>query len=337
MVEVFLQNIYPHETVEKYDEKYKTSISCAVMKETTSNSNSTVNNVFHQSLVEIEEGEKKSDIAIEFKVEADRNPCEETNQEFTRPESKHTPRDDDFNGHDYFLFLEQQQTQQQYEKNPDPSNGSSDDEVRKEQDQNEEKEENDSGYVTLLRTNRNYRLYLLSHFCRHFGDWFVYVSNIIAVGVILPYKSTALSILIAAKLVPNILFPTLGGAIADSFDRRQAMICLDFLGAMVTLGHIAAIQYNSILILYAVTFSRASISAMYEPVTRAIVPLMVPMQHLKKAAVLNASAWSTMIMVGALVAGNSIPIFGLKFCYSKSVFLLCLKTKLLYAHVFFFH
>lgn len=177
------------------------------------------------------------------------------------------------------------------------------------------------GYIRVLTKNRNYRLYLLSHFSRHFGDWFVHVSNIIAVGLLLPKSSTALSILLATKLIPNILFPSLGGAIADCYDRRKAMMTLDLLGALVTSGHVLAIQKNSIFLLYAISFLRASLAAMYEPVTRSIVPLMVPLQDLKKCAVLNASAWSLMIVFGGTIAGYSTSLFGIKFCYGAFVIL----------------
>ena len=184
-------------------------------------------------------------------------------------------------------------------------------------DKSEYSGERISGYIRLLSANKNYRLYLVSHFYRHFGDWFVHVANIIAIGSLVPESSTALAALIATKLVPNIIFPSFGGAIADSFDRRLAMICLDFLGAVITMGHILAIRESSVSTLYAVSFARATIAAMYEPVTRSIVPLMVPLQDLKKSAVLNASAWSTMTMVGGTVAGYTIALFGIELCYSK--------------------
>jgi len=174
-----------------------------------------------------------------------------------------------------------------------------------------------SGYLRLLSKNRNYCLYLISHFYRHFGDWFVHVSNIIAVGMLVPDSSTALSILVATKLAANIIFPSIGGLIADSFDRRWVMICLDFGGAFITLGHILAIQNDSVLLLYFVSFARASITATYEPVTRSIVPQIVSLEDLKKAAVLNASAWSMMIMVGGTVAGYTIALFGLELCYCE--------------------
>lgn len=41
-------------------------------------------------------------------------------------------------------------------------------------------------YQRLLRENRNYRLYLCSHFCQHTGDWFVHVASLIAIEQIVP-------------------------------------------------------------------------------------------------------------------------------------------------------
>ncbi len=41
-------------------------------------------------------------------------------------------------------------------------------------------------YMTLLKKNRNYRLYLASHLCQHAGDWFVHVASLIAIEQLAP-------------------------------------------------------------------------------------------------------------------------------------------------------
>ena len=105
-------------------------------------------------------------------------------------------------------------------------------------------------YLRLLQTNRNYRLYLISHLCQHTGDWFIHVASLIAIEHLRPESATAISILVATKMIPMIFLTSFGGALADRFDRRKLMISLDAINASVALFYLLALYYVSATMLY---------------------------------------------------------------------------------------
>ena len=175
-----------------------------------------------------------------------------------------------------------------------------------------------SDYASLLKQNRNYRLYLLSHLCQHTGDWFVRIAALISIERLAPGSATALSMLILVKAIPEILLTSVGGTLADKFDRKKLMILLDALAALTVLSYIYALRKGSLHMLYVSTAFRSTIQAMYEPITKAIVPMFVSDPHdLKRAVTLNGLAWSSMLMIGGVIAGYASSYLGVEACYGK--------------------
>mmetsp|Transcript_13227 Transcript_13227/g.32146 ORF Transcript_13227/g.32146 Transcript_13227/m.32146 type:complete len:575 (-) Transcript_13227:46-1770(-) len=171
-------------------------------------------------------------------------------------------------------------------------------------------------YHHLIKVNRNYRLYLCSHLCQHTGDWFVQVASLIAIEQLVPDSGTAISILVATEMIPMILLASFGGALADRFDRRKLMIALDGWNAAVAFLYLLALHYRSATLLYIVSFMRNSVVAIYEPVTRSIVPLLVGSDdELKCAMTMNGIAWASTLAVGGTLAGWSAATLGVGACY----------------------
>jgi Na+/melibiose symporter-like transporter len=147
-------------------------------------------------------------------------------------------------------------------------------------------------YFELLRCNRNYRLYLLSHCMQHTGDWFVRVAALLSVERLAPDSSTAISIVILCKTLPEVFITPFGGILSDKFDRKKLMMTLDSVAAIGTLSYILALRSGSVKNFYLATIVRASVSSLYEPVTKSIFPMFITNpEDLKRAATLNGSAW----------------------------------------------
>mmetsp|Transcript_45536 Transcript_45536/g.138398 ORF Transcript_45536/g.138398 Transcript_45536/m.138398 type:complete len:450 (-) Transcript_45536:791-2140(-) len=173
-----------------------------------------------------------------------------------------------------------------------------------------------SQYINLLQKNHGYCLYLASHICQHAGDWFVHIAALLVVERLAPGSASALSTLVLTKTLPLLLLSPIGGALADTFDRRRLMIILDIVSAVVVLGYLVALALNNIAILYITSTLRSSVLSIYEPVTRSIVPLIVTdATELKKAVTLNGVAWSVMIMIGGVVAGYASSHIGIEACF----------------------
>lgn len=172
-------------------------------------------------------------------------------------------------------------------------------------------------YVALIQSNRNYRLYVISHMCQHAGDWFVRIAALISVQRITGGSVTALSMIVMCRTITEVVISPLGGILADKFDRRKLMIKLDVLAAGSVYLYIQAVATNNIHLLYLATIIRSIIAAAYLPITSAIVPQLIVSgkEDLKRAATLNGMIWSGMLVIGGVVAGGVSARFGVQVCY----------------------
>jgi len=180
----------------------------------------------------------------------------------------------------------------------------------------DEFELSDATYWKLLRNNRPYSLYIVSYFCAHVGEWFTYVATISAIRHICPDSNTAVAGLVAVKMVPNIVFASIGGVLADTMDRRVAMIILDIIGMLVVLLYIPVYHLKSLPVLYLVAFIQAIVASIYDPVRRAIVPLLVTQEdYLQKATLLSGLAYSLMAAFGSSLGGIVASKYGVTSCF----------------------
>jgi len=176
-------------------------------------------------------------------------------------------------------------------------------------------------YWKLFWNNIPFTLYILSYFSAHAGEWFTYVAQLTAVKHISSESQTSVSILVAIRTVPNVLFASFGGALADAMDRRVAMIALDVMGMFVVLLYLPILHYESLASLYIVAFVQATVAAIYDPLRQSIVPLLVPeADYLKKATTITGMAWSVMAAVGASLGGIVVSSFGMPFSFSACSF-----------------
>jgi len=181
-------------------------------------------------------------------------------------------------------------------------------------------------YWNLLRYNRPYRLYISSYLITHIGEWFTYVASIDCIERLVPGSYTAVSILIAVRLIPNLLLTMFGGALADGRDKRHSMIFLDCIGVIAALLFLLVLHTESLLFLYAITFLQQSIAAIYEPVRQSMVPMLVEDdEFLKKAVSLSSLAWSVVAFLGAGFGGVIAAMLGVQACFGKYIAFLSIK------------
>jgi len=171
-------------------------------------------------------------------------------------------------------------------------------------------------YINLIKKNRNYRMYVISHMCQHGGDWFVRIAALISVGRLAKGSSTALSMIVLCRTIPEMVISPFGGALADRFDRKMLMVRLDLVAAISVLSYMVAVYWGDVRLLFAATCLRSAIQALYNPVTSSIVPLLVPdAEDLKIAVTINGMIWSGMLLFGGWFAGLTSAKFGVHFCY----------------------
>ena len=181
-----------------------------------------------------------------------------------------------------------------------------------------QEEASDATYWALFHGNRPYSLYIASYFCARAGEWFTYVAMITAIRHICPDSNTAVAGLVAVKMVPNIVFASIGGVLADTMDRRVAMIILDIIGMLVVLLYIPVYHLKSLPLLYLVAFIQATVASIYDTVRRAIVPLLVPQEeYLQKATTMSGIVYSLMAAFGSSLGGIVASKYGVTTCFGE--------------------
>jgi MFS family permease len=124
---------------------------------------------------------------------------------------------------------------------------------------------------------------------------------------------TGLSYVLAARLVPALLFTLLGGVIVDRFPRRIALLASDAAqGAAVTVITILAGTHRISLlglVLMALVFGLGD--AVFFPASMAITPELVPGDQLTGASALNqTSTQLARVLIGPALGGVVVGLLG---------------------------
>jgi MFS family permease len=118
-------------------------------------------------------------------------------------------------------------------------------------------------------------------------------------------------------LVPLVVFGLLGGAVADSFDRRKLMLITSTGIAMTSLAlWLTALSgTRQVWVVMALLAVQQGFFAVNQPTRSAILPRIVPAELVPSANALNITVFSTGVIVGPLLVGLLIPLTGLPWLY----------------------
>ncbi|MBO3749724.1 MFS transporter [Streptosporangiaceae bacterium NEAU-GS5] len=125
-------------------------------------------------------------------------------------------------------------------------------------------------------------------------------------------STTTLSYVLAAQIAPSIVFALLGGVIADRVRPQRVIVAADLMialgeggfGALVLTGHPTTAQMIG---LEAVTGMGV---ALFWPASQALLPRLVPDQHLREANAISRLVMNLAQMGGAAVAGVVVAATG---------------------------
>ena len=179
----------------------------------------------------------------------------------------------------------------------------------------------EDSYLSLLRRNREFRLYITSLLITSCGEWLTYIGSIDLIETKLESLNresrTAISILVLVRLLPNVLLSSLGGVLADRYDRRQIMVGLDTASAMAGLIFVLAYELQSITVVYLATLIQQVLCGLYQPSSYSIIPMLVDNddKDLKKATTMHGLVWSSMQALGAALSGIVVSAIGVRLCF----------------------
>ena len=152
--------------------------------------------------------------------------------------------------------------------------------------------------------HRNYRLLWLGQTGHSATLWMDQVARAVLI-LQLTDSAFMLSLVIATRLVPILLFGLVGGAFADRYDRKRILMLTQsttlfthlFLGVAVTFGFIETWH------VFVTAFVAGTAMAFNQPVRQSLIPATVPREDLLNAIALNATALSFMRIGGGSIAG----------------------------------
>ena len=115
----------------------------------------------------------------------------------------------------------------------------------------------------------------------------------------------ALGLVGLVTFLPAVGFALFTGHVADRFDRRLILVVCYILCAMTSLGLLLVAWSGTARIgwIYALVVLFGTGRAFANPAGQALVPNLVPLEHLKSAVAWSSSAWQTATIVGPAVGG----------------------------------
>jgi MFS family permease len=163
--------------------------------------------------------------------------------------------------------------------------------------------------LSLLRRNRDFRLLYVAQLISFAGDWFLFVA---LAGLIfsLTRSPGLVAMLVVANTIPFALASFVGGPLADRLNRQVLMVGTDLTRGCLALGFFLVHGESEVWLIFVLTALISALGALFEPASSAALPNMVDPRDLGPANVLSASAWGTMLAVGAGLGGLVVAAFG---------------------------
>ncbi len=159
-----------------------------------------------------------------------------------------------------------------------------------------------TGYIELVRGNRNYRSLMFGAIVSLFGDWFNLIASAALISSLTGSGMAVGGLFVVRMLAPFLVSP-LAGVAADRYNRKRLLIVADLSRAVVVLGFLLVQDSRQIWLLYLLTILQLAISGFFYPARNAILPEIVSRRELGAANALSSAIWSVMLALGAAVGG----------------------------------
>jgi len=164
-------------------------------------------------------------------------------------------------------------------------------------------------YLTLLRTNRNFRLLFIGQTISQLGDWFNAVA-VYALLLDLTGSATAVAWMMIVQFLPVAVVGPAAGVVVDRVNRRRLMIAADLVRGVLILGLLLVRRPDQVWIAYVVMAFTMAASGFFEPARTATIPNITSAAELLPANALASAMWSAMLAIGASVGGLVTAVLG---------------------------
>ena len=168
-----------------------------------------------------------------------------------------------------------------------------------------------TGTAMAALRHRTFRIVFLGAFASNIGTW---MQNVVlgAFAYDLTHSSTFVGIIIFAQLGPTLIFPMLGGFIADKVDRKKFLIILSVEQLVFSLGVAWVVRSphpsHPLLVLMVILVGVGS--AMFGPTYSALLPGLVGREDLPGAISLNSAQMNASRVIGPVIGGALFSLVG---------------------------
>ena len=159
-----------------------------------------------------------------------------------------------------------------------------------------------TGYIELIRNNRNFRQLWYGQITSLFGDWFNLIASASLVAQ-LTGSGVAIGGLFVVRMLAPFLVSPFAGVAADRYNRKTLLILTDVIRAVIVLGFLLVRTEEQVWALYALTALQLALTGFFFPTRNAILPDIVSSQELGAANALTSATWSVMLAFGAAMGG----------------------------------
>jgi MFS family permease len=142
------------------------------------------------------------------------------------------------------------------------------------------------------------------------GNW---VLNIAAPIYVLKLTGSpaAVSLVVSASLLANLVFGSFAGAYVDRWDRKRVVVFVNLLQALVVLPLALVDRAGLVWIVVAVAFAESALAQFFQPAENALLPKLVSGPHLTAANALNSLNNNIGRLLGPAVGGVAAVAVGL--------------------------
>jgi MFS family permease len=167
--------------------------------------------------------------------------------------------------------------------------------------------------------HRNFRLLWIGLFLSFTGSLMQNAALLWHVSLLVSdeKKGLALGFVGLTRVAPVVVFSMVSGVLADAVDRRRLMLVTQTLAAIVALA-LAVLSFRGVSVLwpiYALAALSAAVGAFDLPARQALVPTLVPREHLPNAISLQTIMFQTASVVGPALGGIVIAAGGVAWAY----------------------
>jgi MFS family permease len=131
-------------------------------------------------------------------------------------------------------------------------------------------------------------------------------------------KGLALGLVGLVKVVPIIVFSMVSGVVADAWNRRRLMLFTQT-GSAIVAAALALVAYrgsSAVWPVYALAALSAAVGTFDLPARQALVPMLVPREHLPNAISLNTIMFQTASVIGPSLGGVLIAASSVAWAYA---------------------